>query len=82
MVKPFLVPDDLDGHRLGRLVVEALHHLTKGALPYHLLDLIAVGYVVVHHFDIATVFVVVACVKCVCVCVCVCACVCACMKCN
>ena len=60
MVEPLLVPDNLNGDWLPRLVVETLDYLTERSLPYYLSYLIAIGDVVMENFDIATIFIIIA----------------------
>ena len=60
-MEPLLVANDLDGHRMLGLVVEALDNLSERAFPNHLSDLVAVGDVVVEYLDVAAVVIIVAC---------------------
>ena len=45
-VQAFFVAKDLEGHDLLILMVEAFEHLAERALPYALLDLVAIGNVI------------------------------------
>ncbi len=58
-MKPFLIPDHLEGHMDVGLVVKGLYDLTKAPLPYHLENLVAVAHVVMLDVDIAPLLVIV-----------------------
>lgn len=62
-MEALLVPDDLDGHVVVRLVVERANHLPETALANHLEDLVAVRDVVMAYLVVAAVVVVVAAVE-------------------
>lgn len=48
VMEAFLVPYDLDGDVLVRLVIESTHHLAEAALANHLEDFVAIANVIVH----------------------------------
>lgn len=58
VVKPLLVPDDLDGDVLARLVVQRADDLAERPLADHLEDLVPVRDVVVQHLVVGAVLVV------------------------
>lgn len=63
LVEPLLIPDDLDGHVLVRLVIERPHHLPKAALADQLENLVAIRDVVMDDLVVAAVLVVVTAVE-------------------
>ena len=60
MVKPLLVPNDLNSDRRSRSMISAAQHLTEGSLSQTVHNFVAVGKMVTIDHEIVTAVVVVA----------------------
>lgn len=58
-METLLVPDDLDGNVLARLVVVAFGDLTKRTLAEHVQDLVTVHQMVVVHNQVVSTFIII-----------------------
>lgn len=60
LMKPLLVPDDLDSHQTPHLVVDAANNLAEAALAEEIDNLVPISEMVTHHDRIVAAFVIVA----------------------
>lgn len=51
VVKPFFVPDDLDGHMLICFVVQGSDDLSEAALADHLEDFVPIRYMIMENLE-------------------------------